>query len=65
MRRLYTQKQGVRHHDLALSGHQGKDKMVAYPPALSAMWFLQTKTRLQVLLRAGSPCPQVQDNRKQ
>lgn len=55
-------KTGVHHHDLALPGHQDKDKMPAVP-ALNAMWFSQTKTRLHVLLRAGSPCPQ--DNRKQ
>lgn len=29
------------------------------------MWFSWTKTRLQVLFTASSPCPQVQDSRKQ
>lgn len=40
---LHT-KTGVCHHDLALPGHQGKDRMVAVS-TLSAMWFPRTKTR--------------------
>lgn len=60
-----VQKTGVHHHDLALPGYQGKDRLVAVP-ALSAVWFPWTKTRWQVLFTASFTCPQLQDNvRKQ